>query len=281
MGLFDWLSGLLGGRESDADAVGRGSVNPDESGGEASVNRDATRQSHGSHWDTVVAPPDRETTIEAAVMETVESGEPVETGTDEVAVVGYRDRPDPVGATVVALDGQVATGYPVAEGVVHEIEVTSLTGWETDIEAWVDGTLDDAAVTFFSTDHFEHRSDPPGGTATVSLAVLLYSLSEADADETVVTDDGEELSLAGMAGFFPYGEGAPDDYAVRTTVSAVERWSWRDAEGYRLRAPLFRTESGEAVDVAMYVADHNLADGYEPAVDDDVEGLGWLQGTFE
>lgn len=281
MGLFDRLADLFG--RSDADAVGRGPAGEvtDATDGD-DPRRDPSRQSHGSHWDTVVAPADRERAIQEALMWTVEEGTPEEAGTyDQRAAVGYRDPPDPVGATVVTLDGQVATGYPVADGVTHDCTVTGRTGWESGVEAWVALTVDEAVVTCFDTGHYAHRGDPPGGETTVSLSVLLYSLGEADPDEVVAVDEsGAELDPSGMAGFFPYEDGAPDDYAVRTTVSEVSRWEWRDTAGYRIRAPLFRTEAGEDVDTAMYVADHNCADGYEPETGDDVEGLGWLQGQF-
>lgn len=278
MGLFDWFGDVFAGDE--ADAVGRGTDTTATAEG-GSDRRDTDQQRHGSHWDTVVAPDDREAAVKRRLVGTVEDGAPAEAGSHEGAtVVGYRDLPSPVGATVVTLDGQVATGYPVADGVAHDLTVTDRTGWASGLEAWVDGSLSGATLTCFDTDFFAHRAAPPEGTTRVSLSVLLYSLGAADPDERVVTDAGEELGLGGMAGFFPYEGGAPDDYAVRTTVSAVDRWDWREAAGYRVRAPLFRTEDGADVEAAMYVADHNCADGYEPRPGDDVEGLGWLQGRF-
>lgn len=262
MGLFDWLGGLFG------------------DGGPGDDRRGTTRQRHGSHWDTVLAPGDRETALRTVLMATVEDGTPSEAGTHEGgSVVGYRAAPDPVGATVVTLDGQVTTGYPVADGVAHEFDVTDRTAWASGLEAWVEGTVGPVTVTCFDADWFAHRSAPPAGNVTLSLSVVLYSLQAADPSEPLATEDGAKADAA--AGFLPFEEGGADDYAVWTTVGDVTRWTWRDTTGYRLRAPLFRAEGRDDVSVAMYVADHNLADGYVPEPGDEVEGLGWVQGSIE
>lgn len=262
MGLIDWLGDVFGG------------------GGPADDRRGATRQRHGSHWDTVVAPGDRETALRTVLLATAEDGTPSDAGTHEgTPVVGYRDAPDPVGATVVTLDGQVATGYPVADGIDHEFNVTDRTEWASGIEAWVEGTVGAVTVTCFDTDWFAHRSAPPKGNVPVSLSVLLYSLQAADPAEPLGTEDGAKADAT--AGFLPFEEGGADDYAVWTTVGDVARWTWRDTAGYRLRAPLFQAEGREDVGVVMYVADHNLVDGYVPEAGDEVEGLGWIQGSVQ
>ncbi|RXK48530.1 hypothetical protein [Halorientalis pallida] len=262
MGLFDWFGGLFGER------------------GPADGRRDGTRQRHGSHWDSVLASGDRETALQTVLLATVEDGTASAAGTHgDGAIVGYRDAPDPVGATVVTLDEQVTTGYPVADGVEHAFGVTDRTEWTSGIEAWVEGTVGPVTVTCFDTDYFAHRSAPPEGEVTASLSVMLYSLQAADPASPLVTEDGAVADTT--AGFLPFEEGGADDYAVWTTVGDVTRWTWRDTSGYRLQAPLFRAEGNDDVSVAMYVADHNLVDGYVPEPGDEVEGLGWVQGSFQ
>jgi hypothetical protein len=262
MGLFDWLGDLLG------------------DSGPTDDRRGTERQRHGSHWDTVLAPEGREAALRTVLTATVEGGTPSEAGTHEDApLVGYRDSPNPVGATVVTLDEQVTTGYPVADGVGHEFGVTDRTEWASGVEAWVEGTVGAVTVTCFDADWFAHRSAPAGGDVTASLSVLLYNLQSADPTEPLVTADGAKADAT--AGFLPFEKGGADDYAVWTTVDDVTRWTWRDTAGYRLRAPLVRAEGSDDIDVSMYVADHNLVDGYVPEPGDEVEGLGWVQGSFE
>lgn len=197
---------------------------------------------------------------------------------DGVEVTGYRHSDGPVGTVAVTLDSEIATSYPVVDGVTQEVAVDTLNEWETGIEAWLGGSLRDAGVTAFAADYFEHESAFFGGDCTASLSLLAYDLGVPDYD-TVVDEDGEELDVSDFVGFRPWERGAPDDHVVRTQVKAVDRVAHAGHGGYRLRVPLFRDGDSD-VDAALFVADH-VAGDYEPEVGDTVEGACWLQAQFE
>ncbi len=289
MGLLDALRGLLGGRtngRSPPGGNGNGSSGQ-HGGGEIEGDdpiddpTDLRLQSHGTHWEVLLHDDghgDWSEALQDLVMETAERGRVVEGGDRGGREVrGHRYGDGPLGTLVVTLDRTVATAYPVGEGVEHEVSLSRRVEWESGIEAWVGGDLGPASVDCFATDYFERPPEAFEGDCTVSLALLAYRLGPAD-EETVVDADGEELSLSGMAGFTPTSWGAVDDVSVRTTVTAVERVHHAGVDAYRVEAPLFRTDDEADVPVAVYVADHGLADGYVPSAGDDVAGVGWLQG---
>ncbi|WP_435345285.1 hypothetical protein [Haloarchaeobius sp. HRN-SO-5] len=280
MGLFDRLRGLFGETEArpaaghddvDVDAgdpAGRGRTGVNEPGsGEKSG-------SHGSHWDTVVTDQDD---VLQSIVDAVESGRPTGWSADDgTDVVAYRAGAAPVSTLVVAdADGEIWTGYPVAEGVRHEVDVESVQPWANGAEGQVTATLGGSTVSLFLTNYGE-LDQPISGVHRVELAALAYDLGPAEA-ETLTTDDGREFSTSGMAGFVPFDGGDVDDYIFQTTVESVETVAFGDVTLYRLRAPLFRDADGTEYDVSVYAAEH-VCDGYVPTAGDDVEGVFWLQG---
>jgi|AntDeeMinimDraft_4_1070355.scaffolds.fasta_scaffold01061_7 hypothetical protein len=259
-----------GSRREVTASGGRG---PDGSGGHQDESGDEPKQGgHGSHWDTVVAGNDE---IQAAIMATVEEGEPSE-GVDHV---GYAAGA-PVGAlVVVAPSGQITTGYPVGEGVTHEFAVERRTVWANGHEAQFAGSLGPADVSFFPT-NFYALDDEAGDTMEVSLAAFAYALGPVE-DTKITDEDGETYDTAGMAALLPMEGGDVDDYSLQTTFKEVTECEFRGRTVYQLRVPLFRGEDGETdFDAYVYAGEHVL-DGYVPAVGDDVAGAVWLQGRVE
>lgn len=283
MGLFDRIRALLdGGDSGERTAEKRGAGTPPGGEGGPPTRSDPSGpavQSHGSHWDTLVPDAGREAAIQELTMETVSEGEIIEgEPLDGATVTGHRLQDGPLGTLAVSIDQQIATSYPIGTGVDHTVETTARNEWETGIEAWLGGNLDEAAITTFASNYFQHPGEHFGGECRVSLAMLMYDFGEAEY-ETVVDEDGEELDVSNFAGFRPWERGAVDDYVVRTTVDAVETVSHGGFEAYRIEAPLFRTPDGRNVDAAFYVGTH-LVDDYEPREGDDVEGAGWMQAWF-
>ena len=285
MGLFDRLRGLFGGGDeaarpaaghddapvdveatTDPDGRERTGVNEPESGEKSG--------SHGSHWDTVV--PDQDAKLQS-IRAAVESGSPTEwTADDGTPVVSYRAGAGPVSTLVVAdADGEIWTGYPVAEGVRHEVTVERVHPWTNGAEGQVTATLGESTLSLFATNYAAVDSGLTG-SHEVELAALAYDLGPAD-EETLTTDDGREFSTAGMAGFVPFDGGDVDDYIFQTTVESVETVSFDDVTLHRIRAPLFRDPDDTEHAVSIYAAEH-VCDGYVPAEGDDVEGVFWLQG---
>ena len=268
MGLFDALRRLFGSDSSTEDPDGTGGTTDETHGG-----------THGSHWDAVAKGED----IQEVVMNAVEAGEPVEaTSSDGSDVVGYVDGPSECRTCTVTVSGMVWTAYPEVEGVVHEVTVERELPWDEEgIEAQRQVTLGDASFVLFDTRHFEQGESEPGETREFTIAGVAYNLFEAE-EETVVAQDGEELSMAGMAGLFPFEDGQPDDYAFQTTIKEIEELAYRGQTVYQFRMPLFRQPAEESddyvdVDVYLYAAEH-VVDGFEPTVGDDIRGLVWLQG---
>ena len=265
MGLFDILRRLFGSDSSTAREAGE----PETHGG-----------THGSHWDALVEGED----IQEVVMNAIEAGEPVEVASSgDSDVAGYLDGPSECRTCTVTVSDMVWTAYPEVEGVVHEVTIEEVRPWgDEDIEAQLQITLGEATFVVFDTRHFERGEYELGNTRELSIAGVAYNLFEAE-EETVVSEDGEELSMAGMAGLFPFEDGQVDDYAFQTTIKGVEECTYRDRTVYQLRVPLFRQpaeEQGdyEDVDVYLYAAEH-VVDGFKPTVGDDIRGLVWLQSN--
>lgn len=264
MGLFDILRRLFG---SDSSAAREG-AEPDTHGG-----------THGSHWDAVAQGED----IQEVVMSAIETGEHVEAASPgDSDVVGYIDGSPGCRTCTVTVGGKVWTAYPEVEGVDQEVTIEEELPWgEEGIESQLQITLGDATFVLFDTRYFERGEYEPGETREFAVAGVAYNLFEAE-EETVVAQDGEELSMAEMAGLFPFEDGQPDDYAFQTTIKGVEELAYRGRTVYQLRVALFRQPAEESddfvdVDAYLYAAEH-VVDGFDPTVGDDVRGLVWLQG---
>ncbi|WP_267642630.1 hypothetical protein [Haloarchaeobius amylolyticus] len=292
MGLFDRLRDLFGGSDDEStggEAVGPAAGHEDaeatldpradpEGRGRGGVNvarEDAKSGSHGSHWDTVVAGDDA---IMQAIMGAVESGTATEGRlVDGETVVGYRGGPGALSTlTIASEDGEIWSGYPVAEGISHDVTITQLIPWANGAEAQLSGELGDATASFFATNTWEHEEDYFGGERQVELAALAYDLNPAEA-ETLTDEDGNEFSTAGMAGFVPFEGGDVDDYIFQTTVETVTEVEFQGSTVYRMRVPLFRGDDGTEYQVMLYAA-KRLCGDFEPEKGDDVEGVFWLQG---
>ena len=284
MGLFDRITSLFG---SDTTDTGRGENHgtggPPVGGGGQQLDAGQpgpSMQSHGSHWDTLVPDDGREATIKDQVMEAVSTGEPIEgVDLDGTPVTGHRVQDGPLGTVAVSVGQQIATAYPVAEGVTHTVDMTELNEWEAGIEAWLSGTLADARITTFASNYFQYPAERFGGECDVSLAILMYTVGQAD-NEVVVDEQGNEQEVSSdFAGFRPWERGAPDDYVLRTTIDTVEPISYGKFDAYRIEAPLFRTPDEQEFDVALYVGTHLIDD--EPHPGDQIEGAGWMQAWFK
>lgn len=274
MGLFDRLTDLLGGGRTEP-------LPEDPPGGEqdpAAPPRDhPSKQSHGSHWDTVVAPERREAAIRELATRAVENGEPSEGhAVDGRQVTGYRLADGPLGVLTVTVEGEVVTAYPVGAGSEVAMNVTKRDEWTTGVEAWLTGSAGDAALTVFGTNYYAHPGRRFEGGRSASLAGFLYEIGPAG-DETVVDADGDEFAIdPEFAGFTPWEAGAVDDYVLRTVPETVERVSLSGHEVHRIEAPLFREPDGDAVDCVLYAGTH-LGDGYEPTVGEPFQAPAWLQ----
>lgn len=285
MSLLDSIARLLGGSGADGTrdeepGSTRGEVSEPTRGEGLPWVADRDLQSHGSHWDALVPPDGREAAVRDLLAETVSEGTVI-AGTDRrgTEVTGYRHRDGPLGTLAVTLDGRVATAYPVGEGVANDLHVDRLQDWESGVEAWLGGSLGEAALALFPTNYFARPREALGGDCTATIALLAYDLRRADR-ETVVDDDGRERDVSGTVEFGPSTGGAPDDFVIRTTASSVEPVSHAGFDAYRIRAPLVRREDGPDAEVDVYVAAHNVA-GEVPSPGDDVAGAAWMQARVE
>jgi len=223
-------------------------------------------QTHRSHWAAVVPEERREGVVHDLSRAAVEEGAVVEAPPRrEAPVRGFVLGDGPLHTLAVTVDGEVTTAYPLLEGVDHPFEPSEMTAWDSGVEAWVSGHLDDAAVTAFAADHF---ADPAGYAPDgVALSALFYALDPVG-EAAVATERAE------FAGIRPWERGAPDDYVVQTVVEAVTPVEHRGLSGYRVSAPLFGDPDGRGVTAAFYLGEH-VADPPEPG--DAVEGPAWLQ----
>jgi hypothetical protein len=313
MGLFEGLRSMLGrraGGETDDESTS-GSASGSER--RADTEREAAppgfersgpvRQTHGTHWATVVPQVTREATVDALTSETVDDGEVVVgESVDGGGVRGYRYRPGALGAMAVTVDGELATAYPIGDGVAHDVDTTGRKQWQSDVEAWVRARVGDVGVTTFASNYFEHPAAFYAGECVAELSVFMYEFDRVAAardDEPGVAvgdggvrstrEDGANSSSEGsdrvssttgaVGRVRPWEEGACDDYVVRTRVDAVERVSLGDCEAYRIEAPLHRGARSGRVDVAVFVGTH-VAGDVVPRVGDVVEGPGWLQARI-
>lgn len=224
-------------------------------------------QTHRSHWEAVVPEERREATVHDLSRAAVDEGAVVEAPPlEEAPVRGFVLGDGPLHTLAVTVDGEVRTAYPLLQGVTHPFAATDLDPWDTGVDAWLSGHLDDAAVTAFAADYFADPGgyDPDG----VALSALFYALDPVG--EAAVAIEGPEF-----AGIRPWERGAPDDYVVQTVVDDVTRVEHRGLSGYRVSAPLFGDPDGRGVTAAFYLGEHLVADPPEPG--DAVEGPAWLQ----
>jgi hypothetical protein len=298
MGVLDSVRSLFGrdgSAGSSEEATGNASYadgnsgrTADETGGNGDEGGDGPPpgfertgpelQVHGSHWDTVLPEEHRSFGSKHLTMEAVSEGDVLEgEPVDGASVTGHRYLDGPLGTMAVSVGGEIATTYPIAVGIEHDVDTTGLKQWENGLEAWVRCTLGDAAVTALVTSFFEHPAEFCGGECRASLAVCMYDFGIAETD-TVVDADGAARDGSDFVGFRPYEHGASDDYVVRTVVDDVEPVSHDGYDAYRIDAPLYRRSNGRTVDAAFYVGPHLL--DREPQVSESVEGAGWLQARF-
>lgn len=177
--------------------------------------------------------------------------------------------------------GQILTFYPMVEGKKHRVVFNEAFPCNPAFEGDIELSMGPATFTVFDTGYFQnHAKYQAGENYDFALSGIAYNLIHAG-DDKVKDKDGRELSLKGMAGFFPVKSGAPAEYAFRSPVKAVDRLEANGRQLLRLTIPLFRLPEEDAaygdVDIYLYVRQDRL-NGYEPAVGDDVSGVMWLQG---
>lgn len=283
MGLLDGVRALLG-RGDGSDASTAGSDGAAQTGGRVTDEAEAPPpgfertgpgfQSHDHHWDAIGvrrsdavrefrsrserdAPAVDGMSVDGEIVE----GAPV----DGAQVRGYHHPEGPLGALVVERDSAVATAYPVAAGLEHDVDLTGLKQFENGLEAWVRGTLGGTAVTAFASNFFAQPAEFFGGECRASLAVIASDVERVDGTSDV--------------GVQPAARGASDEYAFRTRVDAVQSVRAGAFDATRFEGALHRGATGRRVDVAFYVdAEHLAAD--ELGVGDHVTGTGWLQARI-
>lgn len=270
MGLLNRLLDLFGGESGGRTSAERGRDDRSPSDG-----NDAKSGGHGSHWDTLV---EGDEEIQMTVMQTLEEGEVIEAPSVEGRnVTGHRAGDGPVESVAVTADGELWTGYPVADGVAHEMHVDGLIPWANGVEVQLRGQLGPAEFNFFPTNFYAEDDEAFGGDRTVELAALAYACGPAEAT-TVTDEDGGSYSMEGMAAFLPLERGDVDDFSFRTTVKERTETTFDGRTVYQLRVPLFKPdEDADDVDIYLYAAEHVLGE-YVPEVGDDIEGAFWLQG---
>ena len=276
MGLFDGLLSVFGSGDERESAAG--------STADSRTSVDGPpNQSHGSHWDTVLADEGNwPEPVEAALDHAMEHGTRVESQRNDVSGVRYDEGPGTVWVTVDDRDersGEIVSFYPGIDGTDVTLSVHGLREWATGVEAWVQGDLGPATVSTFPTNFFARERDAFGGNCEVSLAAMLY---EGGPHETgsVSLAGGDAYELGAAAAMNETEGGAPDDYYFQTSVEDVERVSGDLFDGYLIEAPFFRKQdAGVDVPGTLYLGSH-VAGSYEPAVGDAIEGAGWLQARF-
>jgi hypothetical protein len=279
MGLLDGVRSLLGRGDADG-ARAAGSDGNEQAVGQAAIDEAPPGfertgpdfQSHDRHWDAIGV-------SRADAIETVRK---IGEHEDEVDVVpgdaidgarvrGYRHPDGPLGAMVVERDGELATAYPVADGVEHAVDLTGLQQFENGLEAWVRASLGSRAVTMFASNFF---AQPPaffGGECRASLAVVVSDLERVDGDGVAAGD--------GFVESRPVERGASDEYAFRTRVDAVDEVRAGPFDATRFEGALVRQSRRRPVTVAFYVAQQHI-DGDALRVGDRIRGTGWLQARI-
>lgn len=302
MGLFDVVRRVLGrggGEETaseshggddsddgDSDAWG---VDVDEAGIDPQPGPRRRGGGHGRHWDTAVRDDEQ---LREVIGTTLEAGTERQSVVEGVTAMEYGA--GSLRSRVVKRGENVVSAFPVGDGVVHETTVTEVTPWANDLEADSTIVLGPEEFETYGASAWE-RGGVPLGDGAVEVTALAYALERADAT-TYETADGGEFSTSGIAGFVPVEGGGVADYAFQSTVRAVERVRFFDANGYRFRVPLTRTGDAEGADGVgderhgstdveewetwLYAGPHAI-DGTVPEVGDDVSGVFWVQTHVE
>lgn len=172
----------------------------------------------------------------------------------------------------------VSTAYPFSmDGEEHTVVLSEVKEWSYGSEAWLEGSIGPAAISFFDTLYFKKKDNyQEGEEYDFELSGFAYRIGESE-PETFEDDEGREFSTQGMTSFIPWPQGYPDDYWFQTVVREIEELEFRGNTIHRITAPLFKdVESYGDFDVAIYVSESKLDESFEP--EDNISGVMWLQG---
>ena len=271
-------------------------------------------EGHGEHWECVVPEAASFIPDHLANMPGVENLRMcVPSPFPSWATVTARAIPQAGALETLRLDGDkdgesdVISAFPVArDGAVFPLTLHRVRSWDVGCEGIViASTKFGASVAYFDTAFLhpwnEWESDEE---VEVQLAAFAYALAPAPvqvfqitkeeviramkaAEDGVTPEEVTDLSpievrTEGMASFFPQKNGNPDDFEFQGPVASVDLLQAWGHPIYRLEVTVMRDAHGEEdvpFTIPVYVAEHNLPEGYRPRVGDDVRGQLWLQGT--
>lgn len=226
---------------------------------------------HGAHWEALV--PAEE--LRAATVDAVEEGDTLRgRPVDGREVEGYyHPARGPVGTCAVALDGTLATAYPLAEGIVHPATVTEVVEWANGIEAQVAVEVGGRRAGLFDAGYFARdREYAPGDEVDLELAAVAYELGTVEGEADVDPDAGP---ADGPGVFVGFDGGDLDDYLFTARVVDASRHRYRGRTVRRVRVPFV----GDEVEIPVY-AGEGAVEGEAPGPGEDAEGVIWLQGRI-
>ena len=203
----------------------------------------------------------------------------------------------------------LVAAFPVIlDGNPHTVEILHVQPCNGGADAVIEArTLFGACLGFFAPSYF---ADPSifkiGGVLDLRFAAFAYKLKAAPPQVFQIVDEGAirviqashpehlafspkeiddlgliEIRSEDVAFLFPHSTINLDEFEFEGPVESVETVSAWGQTFYRLEIIVMRdacSEDAHPFTIPIYVAEHNLADGYRPCVGDDVMGMLWLQG---
>jgi hypothetical protein len=195
------------------------------------------------------------------------------------------------------------TSYPyAAKGQRHELRISRIEEFENEAEARLHATMELAGpgmmLTFYDTQYYKNKNVTTAPmTLSYYLSGLAFLLQKTDIAPLVITaesypgaykthsdvhrlqfntepPDRFVFELDKASGLIPRDE--TDICEFQGRINDVKPFEWQGIEFYQLRINVFEAEGDKDIDV--FVAEKNIKDGYKPCVDDNVQGIMWLQG---
>ena len=233
---------------------------------------------HGDHWSAIFETEDE---TFSAILDSVNKKELIDQSRQfDGKVVVHDSVGDHMKILTITKGNHIWTSYPyLVNGIPYEVEVENIEEWSNGLEGQIQGSLGEAAISFFDTRYLgssEMYKDARRGK--FSLSALAYTLELIEHEEP---EEGKFGIAKGFAGFFPAKSGGDiDDFTFSSAAKEIVEFDFWGKKFFRIKAPLFAmsdlVEGGE-VDIYVYVP-LKAIEGRKPKIGDDVFGAIWMQG---
>lgn len=251
---------------------------------------------HGSHWECIIKNVGDffENNLDGIIHNSIVSANYTENGynlADEkvidnnIHVLQHQDnKNDQIILTTILVNKSLWTAYPSLNyGYIEDIVIDKIHDIGNLVEGLISchlSTYPDFTFTFFDTKYYENKSKyKVGNTYSFAFAGYAYSLSESTIKNEHIDIDDEQISLEGMSMFIANEDGYLDDYKINSKVLKIEDFILLNNPMKSVVIKALNTVD-ETFEFPVFIAKHNIKDGYDISVGKDVSGGIWMTGIL-